>query len=270
MSDIRACYDILLQGSELTEAEREAQLYGEFEPLRHIQKERILMFTINMTDSIPTQSSVSPQFSNQPSLVDNCQMDTGSTSTDNLIESLTNTIALLRTSSNGRNKATVQDDRVVVQDVRSGHIARDCPQPMSHQDSEYFIRQEAAYDLLLANGAVLDLINAMLFDLHDVDEAPTTQSMFMDPIYDEAGPSYDSNNPFEVHDHEAFVDHMNEYHEYVEDNEEHVVQCNASSVRNDALMLMFDEMHEQGVQSRLANKSHMVVNDSVTSELARL
>ncbi|GKD65601.1 hypothetical protein Tco_1307709 [Tanacetum coccineum] len=55
------------------------------------------------------------------------------TSTNNLIESLTNTLTLLtqsyklyllqtnnqlRTSSNTRNKATVQDDRVVVQDVR--------------------------------------------------------------------------------------------------------------------------------------------------------
>ncbi|GJT54864.1 hypothetical protein Tco_0989918 [Tanacetum coccineum] len=63
------------------------------------------------------------------------------------------------------------------------------------------------------------------------------------------------------------VNHI--FEAYVEDNEEHVVQCNASSVRNDALMSIFDEMHEQGVQSRLANKSHMVVNDSVTSELAR-
>ncbi|GJX51841.1 hypothetical protein Tco_0278686 [Tanacetum coccineum] len=55
-------------------------------------------------------------------------MDTGSTSTDNLIESLTNTLALLnqsfkahlpqtnnqlQTSSNARNNATVQDDIVV-------------------------------------------------------------------------------------------------------------------------------------------------------------
>ncbi|GKB46793.1 hypothetical protein Tco_0897546 [Tanacetum coccineum] len=46
----------------------------------------------------PTQSSESPQSSNQPSIVDNCQMDTGSTSTDNLIESLTNTLALLNQS----------------------------------------------------------------------------------------------------------------------------------------------------------------------------
>ncbi|GJV64260.1 hypothetical protein Tco_1475088 [Tanacetum coccineum] len=101
-------------------------------------------------------------------------------------------------------------------------------------------------------------------------------------------------------DHDAFVDHMDEYHDvhemqndvqhnyvvdsdadytsdsniipydqYVEDNEEHVVQCNASSVRNDALMSILDEMHEQGVQSRLTNKPDMLMNDSVTSELAR-
>ncbi|GKG42574.1 hypothetical protein Tco_0476872, partial [Tanacetum coccineum] len=74
---------------------------------------------------------------------------------------------------------------------------------------------------------------------------PTSQTMFManltskDPIYDEVGPSYDSNNPFEVQDHDAFVDHMDVYHDYtsdsniipydqyVEDNEEHVVQSNA-------------------------------------------
>ncbi|GKF42619.1 hypothetical protein Tco_0125961, partial [Tanacetum coccineum] len=56
---------------------------------------------------------------------------------------------------------------------------------------------------------------------------------------------------------------------YVEDNKDHVVQRNVSSVRNDALMSILDEMHKQGVQSRLANKPDMVVNDSVTSELAR-
>ncbi|GKF35752.1 hypothetical protein Tco_0112510 [Tanacetum coccineum] len=50
---------------------------------------------------------------------------------------------------------------------------------------------------------------------------------------------------------------------------EHVVQCNVSSVRNDTLMSILDEMHEQGVQSILAKRPYIVVNDSVTSELAR-
>ncbi|GJT86778.1 retrovirus-related pol polyprotein from transposon TNT 1-94 [Tanacetum coccineum] len=83
----------------------------------------------------PTQSYESPQFSNQPSLVDNCQMDTGSTSTDNLIESLTNTLALLRTSSNARNKATVQDDRVVVQDVRDRYNVNNQGRPFQRNNA---------------------------------------------------------------------------------------------------------------------------------------
>ncbi|GJS32136.1 integrase, catalytic region, zinc finger, CCHC-type containing protein [Tanacetum coccineum] len=115
----------------------------------------------------------------------------------------------------------------------------------------------------------------------DVDEGPITQTMFMtnltseDRIYDEAGTSYDSNTPSEVHDHDTFVNHLDEYHEvhemqtdeqhnyvvdsdadytsnsniipydqYMEDNEDHVVQRNVSSVRNDALMSILDEMHE--------------------------
>ncbi|GKB01417.1 retrovirus-related pol polyprotein from transposon TNT 1-94 [Tanacetum coccineum] len=229
-----------------------------------------------------------------------------------------------------------------------GHIARECPRPKRLQDSDYF-KDKMLLMQAQESGAVLDEEQSLFlagehvtnvdddvddstendlalnvdhifeadecdaFD-SDVDEGPTSQTMFManltseDPIYDEAGTSYDSNNPFEVQDHDTFVDHMNEYHEvhemqndvqhnyvvdsdadytsdsniipydqYVEDNEEHVVQCNASSVRNDALMSISSINALQGVnwggvnwvQSRLANKPDMVMNDSVTSELAR-
>ncbi|GJY31402.1 retrovirus-related pol polyprotein from transposon TNT 1-94 [Tanacetum coccineum] len=41
------------------------------------------------------------------------------------------------------------------------------------------------------------------------------------------------------------------YDQYVEDNEEHVVQSNVSSVQNDTLRSILDEMHEQGVQKQI-------------------
>ncbi|GJR22480.1 retrovirus-related pol polyprotein from transposon TNT 1-94 [Tanacetum coccineum] len=263
----------------------------------------------------------------------------------------------LRTSSNARNNATVQDGRVVVQDVRGRYNANNQGRPFQRNNARGNVvagnaggqnrdgnvnpgfrllqRQDAALwnvmrigvldkeqllflageqvtnfdddvdDLALNVDHVFEADECDAFD-SDVDEGPTTQTMFManltseDPIYDEAGPSYDSNTPFEVQDHDTFVDHMDEYHEvhemqsdvqhnyvvdsdadytsdsniipydqYVEDNEEHVVQSNVSSVRNDALMSILDEMHEQGVQSRSANKQVKVVNDTLTSELAR-
>ncbi|GJZ63900.1 retrovirus-related pol polyprotein from transposon TNT 1-94 [Tanacetum coccineum] len=278
----------------------------------------------------PTQSYGSSQSSHQPS-PDNLQLDSGLASTDNLIESLSNTLALLtqsykahlpqtnnqlRASSNTRNKATVQDGRVVVQDVRGRYNANNHGRPFQRNNARGFIGAENAGGQNRVgnmNPGQTKPINCYncnadqcdAFD-SDVDEAPTAQTMFMinllyeDPIYDEVGPSYDSNTPSEIQDHDNFVDNMDEYHEvhemqndiqhnyvvdsdteytsdsniisydqYVEDNKENVVQSNVSSVQNDALMLIIDEIHKQDVQSRLANKQDKVVNDSLTSELAR-
>ncbi|GJT73857.1 hypothetical protein Tco_1033143 [Tanacetum coccineum] len=295
----------------------------------------------------PTQSSMSPQSSNEPSPADNFQLDSGSSLTDNLIESLTNTLVLLtqlykshlpqinnqlRTSSNARNKDMVQDDRVVVQDVRGRYNANNQERPFQRNNTrgnvvtgnaggqnrggnvnpgeqvtnfDDDVDDPTEKDLALNVDHIFKADQCDAFD-SDVDEAPNIQTMFMvnlsseDPIYDEVGPSYDSNTPFEVQDHDTYVDHLDEYHEihemqndvqhnfvvdsdveyasdsniilynqYMEDNEEHVVQSNVSSVRNDALMSIIDDMHEQGVQSMSANKQVKVVNDTLTSELAR-
>ncbi|GJT53188.1 hypothetical protein Tco_0988242 [Tanacetum coccineum] len=154
-------------------------------------------------------------------------MDTGSTSTDNLIESLTNTLSLLnqsfkthlpqtnnqlRTSSNARNNATVQD--VVVQDVRGRYNANNQGRPFQRNnargnvvagnaggDSDYF-KDKMLLMNAHENGAVLDEEQLLFltgeqvtnfdddvfeadqcdaFD-SDVDEAPTTQTMFMNLI----------------------------------------------------------------------------------------
>ncbi|GJY09941.1 retrovirus-related pol polyprotein from transposon TNT 1-94 [Tanacetum coccineum] len=81
-----------------------------------------------------SQSSTNPPPTyHQPHSANTSQSDLGLSPTDNLIENLTNTLALLtqsyktflpqtnnqlRTSSNPRNQATVQDGRVVVQNVQ--------------------------------------------------------------------------------------------------------------------------------------------------------
>ncbi|GJR15996.1 hypothetical protein Tco_0798648 [Tanacetum coccineum] len=305
----------------------------------------------------PTQSSMSPQSLNEPSPANNFQLDSGSSSTENLIESLTSTLVLLtqsykshlpqinnqlRTSSNARNKATRNNARgnVIAGNTggqnRGGNVNPGQAKPIKcyncnglrHIARELLDEEQLLFlagdqvnnfdddvddppekDLALNVDHIFEADQCDAFN-SDIDEAPNIQTMFMVnlsseyPIYDKARPSYDSNTPFEVQDHDTFVDHMDEYHEvhemqndvqhnyvvdsnaeytsdsniilynqYVEDNKENVVQSNVSSVQNDALMSIINEMHEdgvqQGVQSRLANKPYKVVNDSLTSELAR-
>nr|GEV83410.1 hypothetical protein [Tanacetum cinerariifolium] len=78
----------------------------------------------------------------------------------------------------------------------------------------------------------------------NVDEAPTAQTMFMDnlssadPVYDEAGSSYDLDVLSEIHDHDHYQDPICEHHEYVKDNAVQVVHSDVSAVPNDAYKVM--------------------------------
>nr|GEV37210.1 hypothetical protein [Tanacetum cinerariifolium] len=108
-------------------------------------------FTQHMVDPPALMSNVSPQHyfsqssttppsthappvTHQPHFADNTQLDSRLSPTNNLIENLTNTLALLiqsyktylpqtnnqlRTSLNTRNQATIQDGSVVVQNVQA-------------------------------------------------------------------------------------------------------------------------------------------------------
>ncbi|GJR63957.1 retrovirus-related pol polyprotein from transposon TNT 1-94 [Tanacetum coccineum] len=113
----------------------------------HANEKKMMLdrFTQHAVDPLALMSNVSHQqyFSQSsttppstyvlPHFADNTQLDSGIYPTNNLIENLTNTPALLtqsyktyipqtnnqlRTSSNTRNQATVQDGRVVVQNVQ--------------------------------------------------------------------------------------------------------------------------------------------------------
>ncbi|GKC06854.1 hypothetical protein Tco_0998464 [Tanacetum coccineum] len=85
------------------------------------------------SSSTPPQPSYIPPVTYQPQFTDNTQLDTGFSPADELLDNLTKQVALLaqqyktqfpqtnnqlRTSSNIRNQATVQNGRVVVQNVQ--------------------------------------------------------------------------------------------------------------------------------------------------------
>ncbi|GJR03518.1 retrovirus-related pol polyprotein from transposon TNT 1-94 [Tanacetum coccineum] len=208
-----------------------------------------------------SQSSTNPPTTyHQPQSADTPQSDLGLSPTDNLIENLTNTLALLtqsyktflpqtnnqlRTSSNPRNQATVQDGRVVVQNVQGrqnrgqGNNARGagavgygraqnrvgnanpgqarqvkCLQRTGvggHDNAfDEDVDEQPVQDLALNVDNVFQADDCDAYD-SDVDEAPTAQTLFManlssaDPVYDEAGPSYDSDVLSEIRLHESDV-----------------------------------------------------------------
>ncbi|GKB96604.1 hypothetical protein Tco_0982741 [Tanacetum coccineum] len=202
-----------------------------------------------------------------------------------------------RTSSNTRNQAIVQDDKVVVQNVQGrqnrgqGKNARGAgasgyrgAQNRVGNANPGQARQIKCYncnvqDLALNVDNVFQADDCDAFE-SDVDEAPTTQTMFMenlssvDPVCDEAGPSYDSNILSEVHDHDHYQDAVCEHYEvhemhdnYVKDNAVPVVESNVSSVPNDAYMMILNDMYEQPAQYASVTTQNNVVNKSLTAEL---
>ncbi|GJZ02015.1 retrovirus-related pol polyprotein from transposon TNT 1-94 [Tanacetum coccineum] len=324
------------------------QLYAYLKQLEaHANENKMMLdrFTQHTVNPLALMSNVAPQQYNSqsstnpsstyvpPHFADNSQLDYGLSPTDNLIDNLPNTLALitqsyktylpqtnnqLRTSSNPRNQATVQDGRVVVKYYNCNgicHIARKCTQLKRPQNSEYFkdkmllmqaqengvaldeeqllflagrhdnavdedLDEQPVQDLALNVDNVFQADDCDAFD-SDVDEAPTTQTMFManlssaDHVYDEADPSYDSDILSEVHDHDQYQDVVCEHHEeqemhddvqpnyvvdshadytidnnmisydlYVKDNAVPVVQSNVSSVPNDAYMMIYNDMFE--------------------------
>nr|GEX82557.1 retrovirus-related Pol polyprotein from transposon TNT 1-94 [Tanacetum cinerariifolium] len=165
-----------------------------------------------------------------------------------------------------------------------GHIARNCTQPKRPQNSEYFkdkmllmqaqenevaldeerllfiaggqdntvdedVDEQPAQDLALNGDNVFQADNCDAFD-SDVDEAPTVQNMFMenlslaDPVYDEVGPSYDSEILSEVHDHDQYQDAICEHHEVHEMHDDvqtnYVVDSYADYTSNSS-MIPYDQ-----------------------------
>nr|GEZ17346.1 hypothetical protein [Tanacetum cinerariifolium] len=201
-----------------------------------------------------------------------------SSSAKDLIENLTNTLALLtqsyrtfllqtknqlRTSSNAGNQATGTSYETVLN--QSDHRTLNTSK-INVADAD--TRKWSSFGRRAAD-------DCDAFD-SDVDEAPTTQTMFIanlssaDPVTDEAEPSYDSDILSEVPDYEHYLDAACAHYEghYVKDNEVLVVHSGVSSVPTDAFMMIYNDMCESHDPSISNTSRNTVVKNSLTAELA--
>ncbi|GJW29475.1 hypothetical protein Tco_0046350 [Tanacetum coccineum] len=158
-----------------------------------------LMSNVSHQQYYSQSSTTPPSTYVPPHFADNTPLDSGLSPTDNLIENLTNTLALLtqsyktylpqtnnqlRTSSNTRNQATVQDGRVVVQNVQGRQnraqengVALDEEQLLflaGGQDNavDEDVDEQPVHDLALNVDNVFQVDDCDDFD-SDMDEAPT-------------------------------------------------------------------------------------------------
>nr|GEU32626.1 hypothetical protein [Tanacetum cinerariifolium] len=219
----------------------------------------------------PQSFTTSPSTYVQPHLTDTTQLDSRLSPTDNLIENLTNILSLLtqsyktylpqtnnqlRTSSNPKNQATIQDGKVTSQGIAlnlSDHRTQSGQDNVVDDD----VDEQPIQDLALNVDNVFQADECDAFD-SDVDEAPTAHTMFManlssaDPVYDEAGSSYDSDV----------------LSEYVKDNAVQVVQSDVSAIPNDAYMMILNNMHKPTAQHVYVTTQTKVVDKSLTAEPA--
>nr|GFA93047.1 retrovirus-related Pol polyprotein from transposon TNT 1-94 [Tanacetum cinerariifolium] len=245
-----------------------------------------------------SQSSSTPPSTYVPShLADNAHLKSGLSPTDNLIENLTNTLALLiksyktflpqannqlRTSSNRRNQATVQDDRVVVQNVQGqarqvkcyncngiGHIARNFTQAKRPQMSDYY-KDKMLLMQAQENGVALD--EEQLLFLQDILSKVHDHDHYQDAVceYHEEHAMHDNVQLNHVVDLDADYtsdSNMIPYDQSVKDNAVPVVQSNVSSIPNDAYIIIYNDMYEPHAQSVSKTSRNTVVENLLTTEL---
>nr|GEX57601.1 hypothetical protein [Tanacetum cinerariifolium] len=220
---------MLMEGSELTKEDRESQLYDDFEHFYQNKGETIQDYYVQFANLINDMQNIKMTIDLRDSNYDQLyaylnQNEAHANKNKMMLDQFTqhnvDPLALMSNVSHQQNQATVQDDKVVVQNVQgrlnrghgnnakrtcvTGHIARNCTQPKRTQNSDYF-KDKMLLMQAQENGVALDEEQLLFiaankcdaFD-YDVDAAPTAQTMFManrssaDPVYDEAGLSYDS------------------------------------------------------------------------------
>ncbi|GJU42539.1 hypothetical protein Tco_1195496 [Tanacetum coccineum] len=267
------------------------QLYAYLKkPEAHANENKMMLdrFTQHTMDPLALMSNVShrhyysqssrtpPSKYVLPHFADNTQLDSGPSLTNNLIENLTNILALLTQSyktynrgqgnnAQGRGATGYGDNRTelgMLIHVKQGRLCTTTTMNRVALDEEQLlfiaggqdnsidedVDEKPVQDLALNVDNMFQADDCDAFD-SDVDEAPTAQTMFManlssaDPVFDKVGPSYDSDILSEVHDHDHHQDAVCEHHkehEMHDDVQPNYVDSHADYT-SDSNMILYDQ-----------------------------
>nr|GEV17943.1 hypothetical protein [Tanacetum cinerariifolium] len=199
------------------------------------------------SSSVPPQPSYIPPVTYQPYCLLAQQYKTQFPQTNNR----------LRTSSNTRNQATLQNGRVVVQNVQGrlnrvqGNNARGTVAPGNGR-AQYRAGNVTAGKIKPIKCYNCNGIGHIARNCNHHKTLNTLNNVhgnlsFVNPIYDEADPSYDSDT-------------------LSEDNEDQVIHSDVSFVPNDVVMIITNDIYKHDAQCVTSNNT---VNASLTVELAR-
>ncbi|GJU51238.1 hypothetical protein Tco_1220793 [Tanacetum coccineum] len=135
------------------------------------------------------------------------------------------------------------------------------------------VDEPSVQDLALNVDNVFQADQCDAFDSED----PTAHTMFManlssaDPIYDEAGPLYDSDILSEVQDHYNYLDSVDEYqevHEMHNDVQQNYIVDSDAEYTSDSNIILYDQYAKNNAE-QVVQSNNKVVNESLTAELAR-
>ncbi|GJR14991.1 integrase, catalytic region, zinc finger, CCHC-type containing protein [Tanacetum coccineum] len=263
---------MLLEGSELTKEDRESQLYDDFKHFRQNKGETIHDYYVRFVTAVKLNRGL--RDSNYDQLYAYLKQHEAHANENKMM-----------------NQATVQDGRVVVQNVqgRQNRGQRNnawgagatgyggAQNRVRNANLEYF-KDKMLMMQAQENGVTMDEEKLLFiaaddcdaFD-SDVDEAPTAQTMFMAnlssayPVYDEASPSYDSDILSEVHDNDHYQDAVCEHHEVHEMHDDvqpnYVVDSHADYT-SDSNMIPYDQYVKDNAVPVVQSNVSSVPNDA--------
>ncbi|GJW51765.1 hypothetical protein Tco_0093116 [Tanacetum coccineum] len=312
-TDVKDIWDnvkMLLEGSELTKEGCESQLYDDFKHFRQNKGETIHDYYVWFAKLINDMRNIKMTMSRMQlnsKFVNNMLPEWGRFVTavklnrwlrDSNYDQLVDRIEVMGTMHEVEVPLVMGEHRTelgmliqVKQGKLSATTATENGVALDEEQLLYIAGgQDNAIDEYVDEQPVQDLALNTMF---------TANLSSVDPVYDEAGPSYHSDILYEVHNHDHYQDAVCEHHEehkmhdnvqpnyvvdshanytsdsnmipyeqYVKDIAMSVVQSNVSFVLNDAYMMIFNDMHETHAQPISVTTQNTVVDISLTAKLA--